>query len=216
MREKIEKHNPNWPHIPHHSYRILIIGGSVCGKTNALPNQINRKPYTNKLYLYAKDPYEAKYQLLINKHKGVGLKHYDSKSFTEYSNDYGNSEEYSLNKEHKTLIVSDKMIAGMLNNKNFCQIVTKLFIRGRKLNISLVFITQFYFTVPKNVTLNSTHYLIMKIPNKQELQKVAGLDGNKLAQVWNTTCYLYLSSRHAVNSTIVRTFLVVCSKNCLS
>ena len=97
MREKIEKHNPNRPHIPHHSYRILIIGGSVCGKTNALPNQINRKPYTNKLYLYAKDPYEAKYQLLINKHKGVGLKHYDSKSFTEYSNDYGNSKEYSLN-----------------------------------------------------------------------------------------------------------------------
>ena len=65
------------------------------------------------------------------------------------------------------------MIADMLSNKTFNPIVTELLIRGRKLNISLVFITQSYFAVPKNIGLNSTHYFIMKIPNKQELQQIA-------------------------------------------
>ena len=61
----------------------------------------------------------------------------------------------------------------MLSNKKLNPIVTELFIRGRKLNISLVFITQSYFAVPKNIRLNSTHYFVMKIPNKRELQQVA-------------------------------------------
>ena len=61
----------------------------------------------------------------------------------------------------------------MLSNKKLNPIVTQLFIRGRKLNISLIFITQSYFTVPKNIRLNSTHYFIMKIPNKRELQQIA-------------------------------------------
>ena len=61
----------------------------------------------------------------------------------------------------------------MINNKNFNSIVTELFIRGRKLNISIVFITQSYFKVPKDVRLNSTHFFIMKIPNKRELQQIA-------------------------------------------
>ena len=65
------------------------------------------------------------------------------------------------------------MIADMLNNKNLNPIVIELFIRGRKLNISLVFITQSYFAVPKNIRLNSTHYFVMKIPNKRELQQIA-------------------------------------------
>ena len=71
------------------------------------------------------------------------------------------------------MIVFDDMIADMLSNKKLNPIVTELFIRGRKLNISLVFITQSYFAVPKNIRLNSTHYFIMKIPNKQELQQIA-------------------------------------------
>ena len=79
-----------------------------------------------------------------------------------------NIEEYSPNKKSKILIVFDDMIADMLNNKKLNPIVTELFIRGRKLNISLVFITQSYYSVPKNTRLNSTHYLIMKIPNKRE------------------------------------------------
>ena len=86
---------------------------------------------------------------------------------------YKSIEEYNANKKLKKLIVFDNVIADMLSNKNLNPIVTKLFIRGWKLNISLVFITQFYFAVPKNVTLNSTHHFIMKIPNKQELQQIA-------------------------------------------
>ena len=65
------------------------------------------------------------------------------------------------------------MIADMINNKKLNLIVTKLFIRGRKLNISLVFIMQSYFKVPKDVRLNTTHFFIMKIPNKRELQQIA-------------------------------------------
>ena len=65
------------------------------------------------------------------------------------------------------------MIADMVNNKNLNSVITKLFIRGRKLNISFVFIMQSYFRVPKYVRLNSTHFFIMKIPNKRELQQTA-------------------------------------------
>ena len=86
---------------------------------------------------------------------------------------YKNIEEYNPNKKRKILIVFDDMIADMLSNKKLNPIVTELFIRGRKLNISLVFITQSYFAVPKNIRLNSMHYFIMKIPNKQELQQIA-------------------------------------------
>ena len=86
---------------------------------------------------------------------------------------YKSIEEYNPNKKRKILIVFDDMIADMLSNKKLNPIVTELFIRGRKLNISLVFITQSYFAVPKNIRLNSTHYFIMKIPNKQELQQIA-------------------------------------------
>ena len=87
-KENIKEHNSNWPEIPDRPYRILIIGGSGSGKTNSLFNLISHQPDIDKIYLYAKDPCEAKYQLLINKHKNTGLKHFnDSKAFIEYSND---------------------------------------------------------------------------------------------------------------------------------
>ena len=126
------------------------------------------------MYLYAKDPYEVKYQLLINKRESTGLKYLnDSKAFIEYSNDIGhiykNIEVYNPNKKRKILIALDGMIANMVSNKKLNSIVTDLFIRGRKPNNSLVFITQSYFTVPKNMRLNSTHYFVMKIPNKLHL-----------------------------------------------
>ena len=76
-------------------------------------------------------------------------------------------------KLYKVLIIFDDMIADMINNNKLNPIVPELFIRGRKLNISIVFITQSYFKVPKNVRLNSTHFFIMKIPNKRELQQIA-------------------------------------------
>ena len=86
---------------------------------------------------------------------------------------YKNIDEYNIDKERKILIDFDDMIADMINNKKLNSIVTELFIRGRKLNISLVFITQSYFKVPKDVRLNTTHFFIIKIPNKRELQQIA-------------------------------------------
>ena len=171
-------HNPNWPYIPDHPYRILIVGGSESGKTNTLLNLINNQPDIHKIYLYAKDPYEDKYQILIKKRESVGLKHFiDPKAFIEYSNDmhdvYENINDYNPDKENKISIVFDDMIADMIDNKKLNSIVTELFIRGRKLNISFVFIMQSYFKVPKDVRLNTTHFFIMKIPNKRELQQIA-------------------------------------------
>ena len=84
-----------------------------------------------------------------------------------------NIKEYNPNKKRKIVIVFDDMIADMLSNKKINPIVTELFIRGRKLNISLVFITQSYFAVPTNISLNSAYYFIMKIPNKRQLQQIA-------------------------------------------
>ena len=100
---KIE-HNPKWAYIPDHPYRILIAGGSGSGKANALLNLINNQPDIDKIYLYAKDPYEAKYQYLINKREKVGLKHFDdAEVFIDYSNDihdvYKNIEDCNPNKE---------------------------------------------------------------------------------------------------------------------
>ena len=127
---------------------------------------------------YVKDPNETKYEHLINKREKLGIDHFnDSKTFIDYSNDmhnvYKNIEEYNLNKKRKILIVFDDMIADMINNKKLNSIVTELCIRGRKLNISIVFITESYFKIPKDVRLNSTHFFVMKIPNKRELQEIA-------------------------------------------
>ena len=139
---------------------------------------MNSQPGIDKIYLYAKDPYERKYQYLINKREKVGLNHFaDSKAFIEYSDDtqdvYKNIEDYNPGKKRKILIVFDDMIADMINNKKLNPVVTEFFIRGRKLNISIVFITQSYFKVPKDFRLNSTYFFIMKIQNKRELQQIA-------------------------------------------
>ena len=178
VNENKIKHNKNWPYTPDHPYRILIIGGSGSGKINVLLNLIKNQPDIDKIYLYAKDPYEAKYQYLINKREGVGINHFnDPKAFIEYSNDmhdvYKNIDDYNPDKENKILIVFDDMIADMINNKKLNSIVTELFIRGRKLNIYLVFITESYFKVPKDVRLNTIHLFIAKVPNKRQLQQIA-------------------------------------------
>ena len=109
--------------------------------------------------------------------KKVGLNRFnDPKPFIKYSNDmkdvYKNIDEYNTDKERKILIVFD-MIADTINDKKLNSVVTELFIIGRKLHISLAFITQSYFKVPKDVRPNSTHFFIMKIPNKGELQQIA-------------------------------------------
>ena len=179
LQKNMKEHNPIWPQIPVRQYRILISGGSGSGKTNfSLFNLIIHQSDIDKIYLYAKDPYEAKYQFLINKRESAGLNHFnDCKALIEYSSEmddiYKNIEEYNPNKKFKILIVFDDMMADMHSNKKLNPKVTELFIRGRKLNIFLVFITQSCFAVPKNIRLNYTHYFIMKIPSKQELQQIA-------------------------------------------
>ena len=97
---------------------------------------------------------------------------------------FKNIDHYNPDKENKILIVFDDMIADMINNKKLNSIVTELFIWSRKLNISLVFITQSYFKVPKDVRLNTTHFFIMKIPNKKELQQIA-INHSKTVQINN-------------------------------
>ena len=106
VNENRIKHNKNWLYIPDHRERKLIIRGSGSGKTNLLLNLIENQPDIDKIFLYAKDPYESKYQYLINKREGVGINHFnDPKAFIEYSNDmrdvYKNIDDYNLDKENK-------------------------------------------------------------------------------------------------------------------
>ena len=156
----------------------MIIGGSGSGKTNVLLNLIENQPDIDKIYLYAKDPYEAKYQYLIKIREKVGIDHHnDPRAYIEYSNDihdvYKNIDYYNPDKENKILIVFDDITADMINDKKLNSIVTELFIRGRKWNISFVFITQSYFKVTKDVRLNTTHFFITKIPDERERKQIA-------------------------------------------
>ena len=127
--ENKSEHNLKWPYVPDHPYRIFIIEGSGSGKTNALLNLINHLPDIDKIYLYAKDPYEAKYQHLMNKCEKVRLGHFNHpKTFIEYSNDmqdiYKRIENYNPNKKIKVLIVLYDIIANMIINKKINSIVT--------------------------------------------------------------------------------------------
>ena len=176
--ENNKKHNEKWPYIPDHPYRILIIGSSGSAKTITLLNLINEQHDIEKMYLYARDLNKPKYKTLIKKRKDAGIKHLnDPNTFIECSNTmddvYENIQDYNSNTKRKILIVFDDMIADIMTNKKFQSIIKELFIRCRKLNISLIFITPSYFSVPKDVRLNSTHYLIMKVNNKRELQNIA-------------------------------------------
>ena len=178
INENNEQLNEKWPYIPDHPYRIFIIGGSGSGQTNTLLNLINEQRDIDKIYLYAKDLSESKYEYLIKNRENAGIKHVnDPKAFIECSNTmndiYENIDDYNPNRRRKILIIFDNMIADIMTNKKFQSIIKELFIRCRKLDISFVFITQSYFSVPKDVRLNSTHYLIMKINNRKELQKIA-------------------------------------------
>ena len=178
VNENKNGHNKNWLCIPDQPYRILIIGGSWSENTNVLLNLIEKQPDIDKIYSYAKDPYEEKYQYLIRIREKVGIYHHNGpRAYIEYSNGmrniYKNVDYSNPDKENKTLIVFDDMIADMIHKKKLDSMVIELFIRGRKLNISLVFITQSYFKVPKDVRPNTTHFFITKILNRRETQEIA-------------------------------------------
>ena len=162
----------DWP------FRMLIIGPSGSGKTNTLLHLINNFHPIDKIYLYAKDTDEKKYQYLINKREQAGIKSLnDPHAFIEYSNDMNDVlddiNNYNKNRDKKVLIIFDDMIADIMRSEKFKAIVKELFIRCRKLNISIVFITQSYFRTPKDARLNSTHYILMKIGNKKQIKSMA-------------------------------------------
>ena len=157
---------------------MLIIGPSGSGKTNTLLHLINDLHPIDKIYFYAKDIHEPKYECFINKRGQAGIKNLnDPHAFTEYSDDMndvlGDINNYNKNRDKKVLIVFDDMIADIEYNKNFKRIIKELFYRVRKINVSIVFITQFYFRALKDVRLNSTHYILMKIGNKKEFKRIA-------------------------------------------
>ena len=157
--------NRDWP------YRKLIIGPSGSGKTNYLLNSIQKdNNIIDKIYLYAKDLEEPKYQLLINKREKAGINfNNDPTAFIEHSNSmddiFSEIEDYNRKRKRKLLIIFVDMISNVMSDKKAQQILKDLFIRCRKLNISLCFLTQSYFNVPKDVRLNCTHYIIFKLNN---------------------------------------------------
>ena len=159
--ESNKKHNEKWPYIPDHLYRIIIIGGSGSGKTNALINLINEENNIDKIYLNVRDFSEPKYEYLIKKCEDAGIKHLNNPNASiERSNTmddvYENINDYNPIRKRKKLNAFDDMIADIMSNKKFQAIIKELFIRCRRLNISLAFIAQFYFSVPKYVRLNTT------------------------------------------------------------
>ena len=140
----------NWP------FRMLIIGPAGSGKTNTLLHLINNLHPIDKIYLYAKDIHEPKYEYLINKREQAGIKNLnDPQAFIEYSDDMND------------------VLDDIEYNKNFKRIIKELFYRARKINVSIVFITQSYFKALKDARLNSTPYILMKIGNKKELKRIA-------------------------------------------
>ena len=172
VSNKKENKDHNWP------FRMLNIGPSGSGKTNTLLHLINNFHSIDKIYLYAKDTDEKKYQYLINKREQAGIKNLnDPHAFIEYSSDMNDVldgiNNDNKNRDKKVLIIFDDMIADIMRSEKFKAIVKELFIRCRKLNISIVFITQSYFRTPKDVRLNSTHYILMKIGNEKELKSIA-------------------------------------------
>ena len=162
--------------------------------------------------MYARDLNEPKYEYLIKKREDAGIKHLNNlTAFIECStmdDIYENINDYNSNRGRKIIIVFDDMILDIMTNKKFQTIIKELFIRCRKLNISFVFITQSYFSVPKNVRLNSTHYLIVKINNERKLQNIAinhsaNIDYNDFMKVYREC------TKEPINFLTIDTMLLV-------
>ena len=188
-KKKSSSENDDWP------FRMLIIRPSGSGITNILLHLIDKFHPIDKIYLYTKDNDEDKYQYLISKREQAGIKNLNGPyAFIEYSNDMNDVLEdinnYNKNRDKKVLIIFGDMIANITRSEKFKATVKELFIRCRKLNISIVFITQSYFRTPKDARLNSTHYILMKIGNKKELKIIAEehsvhLDFKEFLKIYN-------------------------------
>ena len=165
--------NKDWP------YRKLIIGPSGSGKTNYLLNSSQKdNNIIDKIYISCKDLLEFKYNHLVKVRTEAGLKSLnDPFAFIQASDTmdeiYENIEDYNKERKRKVLIVFDDMISHVMSDKKAQQVLKELFIRCRKVNISLCFLTQYYFIVSKDVRLNCIHYIIFKLNNKRELQNIA-------------------------------------------
>ena len=151
--ENNKEHNKKWPYIPDHPYRILIIGGSGSGKTNALLHLIKEQDDIDKIYLYARDLSEPKYEFFIKKREDVGTKHFsDPNAFIECSNTmddvYENIDDYNPNRQRKILIVFDDLTVDIISNKKSQAIIKELFIGAENLifhlflSLSLIFLFQ--------------------------------------------------------------------------
>ena len=187
ISNKSENKDNNWP------FRMLIIEPAGSGKTNTLLHLINNLHPIDKIYLYAKDIHEPKYEYLINKREQAGIKNLnDTHAFIEYSDDMDDVlddiNNYNKNRDKKVLIVFDDMVADIEYNKKFKRIIKGLFYRARKINVSIVFIT--HFRALKDARLNSVHYILMKIGNKKELkhiveEKSGHLDYKDFLKIYN-------------------------------
>ena len=159
-------YNPN-PLALQHPFRCLIIGPSGSGKTNILLNIITMCSNFDKIYLYARKLEEPKYKYLINHYEIMGKRH--DHEFIAYSDDIKDCilvDEVDENIQN--LIIFDDMVT----ERNLAN-VSDLFVRGRKNNISIVFISQSYFDIPKIIRLNSDYYLLTKVCNKRELTEIS-------------------------------------------
>ena len=213
--KKENKERKDWP------FRMLIIGPSASGKTNTLLHLINNFHPIDKIYLYAKDKVEKKYQYLKNKRKQAGIKSLNNPhAFIEYSSDMNDVLEdinnNNKNRDKKVLIIFDDMIADIMRSEKFKAIVKELFIRCRKLNISIVFITQSYYRTPKDARLNTNHYILMKIGNKKELKRIAEensghLDFKDFLKIYNYCTkepysFMIVDTRPAARVTVWKNF----------
>ena len=173
--ENTKKHNEKWPYIPDHWYRIIIIRSSGSGKTNALTNLINEQNHNDKTYLYARDFSEPKYEYLILKSEDVGIKHLNNpNAFIKCSNTmddvYENINNYnSIRKRKKTNCFWWHDCR--YYDKRFQAIIKELFIRCRRLNISLVFSTQSYFSVPKRCKIKYNTLFYHENKQQQRITK---------------------------------------------
>ena len=190
----------NWP------FRMLIVGPSGSGKTNTLLHLINNLHPIDKIYLYAKNIHEPKYEYLINKREQAGIKSLnDPHAFIEYSDDMNDVlddiNNCNKNRDKKLPIVFDDMIADIEYNENFKRIITELFYRVLKINVSIVFITQSYFRA---------------LGNKKELKRIAEeksghLDYKDFLKIYNCctrkpySC-MTIDTRHTASITFKKNF----------